>query len=892
MTQEVERLFDLLADLDAAARKSYFAAHNTEPVIQREVESLLAHDRTSTATLVMPIAELAASGLPDASAAAGTRCCGPYALVQLIGRGGMGTVFRGERVDGEVHQQVAIKLMCGDCRDPQQRQRFLQERQILATLSHPNIASLLDAGHDADGQPYLVMELVEGRPIDEFREELATRQKIELFLQVCDAVSFAHSRLVVHRDIKPGNILVTAGGVPKLLDFGIAKMLGFDAGVTLAWQRVMTPVYGSPEQAAGGEVTTASDTYSLGAVLYKMLTGHAPYEMDGATPEAMLEAVRTHDVPRASRWKPELRGDLDAILARALRKEPQQRYTTVEQLSSDLRRYLEWMPIRAREGEFLYRTGKFLRRSWIPLTAALIVIAALAAGLAVAQRARQLAEKRFRIARDLAGDLFGVEDRVRSLQGSVGARQYIADKALRYLDDLSREASERDLLLELAEAYRRTANVLSRRGESSLGRDADAFAALNRGYGLLGKALAARPNDGTVLRAMIENRLDNLTLLTDKDQRTRNAELIRELASLVGKFTARNTGAPDLKLAAIAYVGIRRALSGLDRNEESRRYAELSVEYSRRYAEAARTPEAYLQYGAALRSYASFLRYAGQLEQSLAALEEALHAVERLPESKRQQNELSALLYYIGQVNLRSDSMGLDRPAAAIAALERSVTISRRLMSADPKDHNARVDFAQSELRLAGLIRETHPAGAIPLLDEAWEVMRAEPKGSFLRAEYLIRVAAESTYALRAMGRNTEARRRLAQIRTMFYPDQGPESLTLTSSSPADALLQAEADMDAATGNPRAAIETYRLLLRKYEERGYRPQESLTDALALSTRQGRLMHICRQAGDPSAADAYAGERLALWRHWNQRLPDNSLIIRELADAQNKLPGAH
>ncbi len=252
MTQEVERLFDLLADLDAAARKSYFAAHDTEPVIQREVESLLAHDRTSTATLVMPIAKLAASGLPDASAAAGTRRCGPCALVQLIGRGGMGTVFRAERVDGEVHQQVAVKLMCGDCRDPLQRQRFLQERQILASLSHPNIASLLDAGHDADGQPYLVMELVEGRPIDEFCEGLATRQKIELFLQVCDAVSFAHSRLVVHRDIKPGNILVTAGGVPKLLDFGIAKMLGFDAGVTLAWQRVMTPVYGGPEQAVGG----------------------------------------------------------------------------------------------------------------------------------------------------------------------------------------------------------------------------------------------------------------------------------------------------------------------------------------------------------------------------------------------------------------------------------------------------------------------------------------------------------------------------------------------------------------------------------------------------------------------------------------------------------------
>src|SRR5580692_7526444 len=317
MTPEVERLFDALADLDAEARASYFAAHGTDPQVRLEVESLLAHDEPSSVALLMPIAELAASALPAGDPLPAARRCGPYELIQLIGRGGMGAVFRAERVDGEVRQQVAVKLMQGGAGDPLQRQRFLQERQILAGLSHPNIAGLLDAGHTADGQPYLVMELVDGRPIDEFCEGLTVRRKIELFLQVCDAVSFAHSRFVVHRDIKPSNILVTAGGDPKLLDFGIAKMLGFDTGVTLTWQRVMTPAYGSPEQSIGGEITTASDTYSLGAVLYKMLTGHAPHEFDEATLEAMLEAVRTRDVPRASRWRPELKGDLDAILSKA-----------------------------------------------------------------------------------------------------------------------------------------------------------------------------------------------------------------------------------------------------------------------------------------------------------------------------------------------------------------------------------------------------------------------------------------------------------------------------------------------------------------------------------------------------------------------------------------------
>jgi hypothetical protein len=775
--------------------------------------------------------------------------------------------------------------------NPLQRQRFLQERQILAGLSHPNIAGLLDAGHSAEGQPYFVMELVEGRPIDEFCEELSPRQKIESFLQVCDAVSFAHSRLVVHRDIKPGNILMTPGGVPKLLDFGIAKMLGIDGGVTLTWQRVMTPAYGSPEQAIGGEVTTATDTYSLGAVLYKMLTGHAPHELEGGTPEAMLAAVRTRGVPRASRWKPELKGDLDAILSKALRQEPRQRYATVEQLSSDLRSYLHWRPISARQGEFLYRTGKFIRRSWIPLTAALMVVAALAIGLVVALRARQLAERRFRIARDLAGDLFGVEDRVRSLQGSTAARQYIADKALHYLNDLSREASERDLLLELAEAYRRTANVLSRRGESSLGRDADAFAALDRGALLLAKASAARPNDRGVLRATIENRLDDLTLLTDKDQKKRTAELVRELVPLVDEFAAGNPEAADLKLAGTAYIGIRRALTSLDRNEEARRYAELSVQYSRRYVDAVQTPDAFLQYAATVRNYASFLRYGGQLEQSVALFEEALRTLEKLPEGKRQQTELSAVLYYIGLVNSESDSLGLDRPAAAIPALQRSAAASRKLMAADPKDHNARVDFAQSEIRLANVLGQTHPASAVPLFDEVWEVMRAEPEGSFLRAEYMIRAAAESTYALREIGRIAEAQRRLAQVRAMFFRNEPPESMLITGYNAGEALLRAEADMDAAAGNPQKAVAMYLLVLRKFEARGYRPRESLTDALALSRRQARLTQLSRQAGDASSTGLYATERVALWQGWSGRLPNNPFVLRQLADAQKTLPAA-
>ena len=195
------------------------------------------------------------------------------------------------------------------------------------------------------------------------------------------------------------------------------------------------------------------------------------------------------------------------------------------------------------------------------------------------------------------------------------------------------------------------------------------------------------------------------------------------------------------------------------------------------------------------RSYASFLRYDGQLEKSLAVLDEARQTLEKLPEGKRQQIELSAVLYYIGLVNSESDALGLDRPAAAIPALERSVAISRKLMAADRKDHGARVDFVQSELRLASLLRFTHPSAAIPLFDEAWEVIRAEPEGSFLRAEYMTRVAAESTYALRDLGRAAEARRRLTEVKTMFYPKALAGNMVPSAYSAEQDLVEAEADL-------------------------------------------------------------------------------------------------
>src|SRR6516165_8251414 len=277
MKAEIEKLFHELADQPPEARERYFAEHEVDGSTRQEVEALLAFDSGASTFLLQDVSIAASRALPllDAN---GWRC-GPYRLMEVVGRGGMGAVYRAERADGEVTQQVAVKLLPPGAADPQ-RERFLQERQILAALEHPNIARLMDAGHLDNGQPFLAMEYVNGKPIDVFAVSLSVRQKIALFLKVCAVVTYLHRNLIVHRDLKPSNVLVTAEGEPKLLDFGIAKILDLSTDATVTGMRMLTPDYASPEQAAGGRISTATDVYSLGAVLYQLLTGNPPHQFE------------------------------------------------------------------------------------------------------------------------------------------------------------------------------------------------------------------------------------------------------------------------------------------------------------------------------------------------------------------------------------------------------------------------------------------------------------------------------------------------------------------------------------------------------------------------------------------------------------------------------------
>jgi serine/threonine protein kinase len=387
-----------------------------DDAMRREVETLLESHDDASGFLAKPAADLGFtlhySGEESGEYPAGFRA-GPYQLEKRIGRGGMGSVWLAVSSAGGV--KVAIKLVKRGMDTSEILRRFRMERQVLASLTHPNIARLIDGGSTPEGMPYLAMEYVEGKPIDQFCESQASAitERLKLFLDVCAAVQYAHQNLVVHRDIKTGNILVTQSGVVKLLDFGIAKLLRTDLSTldmaqTRPELRPMTLDYASPEQVRGEAITTSTDVYSLGVLLYKLLTGKMPYGLTTRSPDAIRQAIleteprrpsaviltdETHAIPQATqkievamaetrsiarkRLKKKLSGDLDTIILKALRKEPQKRYLSVEQFAGDIRRYLEGRPVSARIDTPGYRFTKFVRRNLVGVAATMALVAVL-----------------------------------------------------------------------------------------------------------------------------------------------------------------------------------------------------------------------------------------------------------------------------------------------------------------------------------------------------------------------------------------------------------------------------------------------------------------------------------------------------------------------------------
>ena len=513
-----------------------------DKALRREVEALIAADQQAGTGFLAGSAVEASTMLAAAeelASLAGTRI-GPYQIVEEIGHGGMGTVYRAVRADDQYRKEVAIKVVRGGLGDEFRLHRFLSERQILANLDHANIARLLDGGATEDGRPYVVMEYVEGRPIDEYCDQgkLPVPERLKLVRTVCSAVAYAHQRLVIHRDIKPVNILVTKDGDPKLLDFGIAKILDpEDTGVdqTVTVMRLMTPEYASPEQVRGEPITTASDVYSLGVVLYGLLTGRRPYGPASRVPRDIVQAVieTEPEKPSASVTRAEtvtaqsvsetrdeipeklqrrLRGDLDNIVLKALRKEPERRYASVEQFSEDIRRHLEGLPVIARPDTFFYRSGKFVKRHKASVAAAITVLLTLIVGLAItvhetyiARAERAKAEERFNDVRKLANSLlFEVHDAIQTLPGATPARKLIVDRALQYLDALAKEAKgDLSLQRELGAAYEKVGDVQGGFRSSNLGDVPGSIASYRKSLAIRQAVVVADPENVAAERELI-----------------------------------------------------------------------------------------------------------------------------------------------------------------------------------------------------------------------------------------------------------------------------------------------------------------------------------------------------------------------------------------------------
>ena len=604
--QQVRELLDRALALQDSERTTFLdQACAGDSELRAEVESLVdSHLRAGSVFLKKPAFDIKG---PTPANRVGHRV-GVYRLIEQVGQGGMGEVYGAERADGQYDQQVAIKFVRAGYDTAAIVERFRNERQVLASLDHPNIARLLDGGTTEDGIPYLVMELIEGTPIDQYCQthQLVIPERLRLFQQVASAVQYAHQHLVIHRDIKPGNILVTSEGVPKLLDFGIAKILDPSAASQQTAFNPMTPEYASPEQIRGEPVTTATDVFSLGVVLYQLLTERSPYPKDTHAPHEFARAICEYEPERPSsvilksarhvetaqpadqqqspgrqessaKLRRSLRGDLDTIVLRAMHKDAQRRYASVEQFSGDIQRHLEGRPVIARRDSWTYRAEKFVVRHKFGVSATTLILLAIAAGVAatirearVAAANERRAEDRFNDVRKLANSLmFELHDSIRDLPGSTPARKLLVSRALEYLDRLSADAkTDVSLQRELAAGYERIGDVQGQPRQANLGDTAGAAVSYKKALAIRESLAGADPNDLEVRRQLCPNygKLADLLLSTGDSnaaiEYSKKGLVLARAISQAGKATAKD----QLMFATYRVdFGFKQVLMAIDR---------------------------------------------------------------------------------------------------------------------------------------------------------------------------------------------------------------------------------------------------------------------------------------------------------------------------------------
>ncbi len=618
---------------------------------------------------------------------------GHYRIVERIGQGGMGTVYRVVRTDGEFQIAAAIKLVRGGMDSHLVLERFRMERQILAKLEHPNIARLLDGGSTTTGLTYFLMEYIEGLPLTRYCDthQLPVSERLDLFRKVCDAVSYAHQNLIIHRDLKPDNILVTKQGIPKLLDFGIAKILeqpvaGAAGDPTMTMVRMGTPAYSSPEQIRGAPVGMSTDVYSLGVVLYELLTGQRPYRLDSVGWEESARVICERDATRPSTvvsskskgggeaeeisrfrnttadgLRRRLVGDLDNILSMALRKEPARRYRSVDQLSDDLKKHLEGRPVLARGDALGYTTRKFIGRHKLAVaTGAIFAVLLCGAGAFAAWQAERLSIRVDEDRRLASSFLADIHDEIAKLPGSIPARQALLSKSVDYLNGLARETGrDREMRRSLALAYERFAELLVGVDSAGFGKSAQALKTYETAKGLR-EAIAHESYD-------------------PKTQ--------YELASnyLIGSYISGRASSIDQRL-------------GYDR--KALQISEALVAVPPRNTEyQALLAKAYTSTAYGLGMYGRWREAAAQFRKAV-PIRERLAA--EMPENREARRELANIYYRIGVIAAQS---GQSRDA--LKDLRKALDIESALLLTDRDNEQVRSDVASTHHFLGVALKGT-----------------------------------------------------------------------------------------------------------------------------------------------------------------------------------------
>jgi eukaryotic-like serine/threonine-protein kinase len=879
--QRIKEIFEQAVELEPGARTAFLdAACAADGGLRREVETLLAADAADGSFIEAPAIEAVTDLFPAAppEAVEGRRV-GPYKLLREIGRGGMGAVYLAARADGQYQQRVALKLIARDFGPEEVVRRFRAERQILAALNHPHIARLLDGGASSDSRPYFVMEYIEGESLTAYcdRRRLSTAERLKLFRDVCAAVHYAHQNLVVHRDLKPSNILVTSDGAVKLLDFGIAKLLNPElSGLTIdptgAGQRLMTPEYASPEQVQGLSVTTASDVYSLGVVLYELLTGHRPYRLKSRALKDVLRAVceeeperpstavsrvevettedgavRSSRTPESVSWTREgtterlrrrLRGDLDNIVLKALCKEPGRRYASAEQFSEDLRRHLAGLPVIARGDSLAYRASKFVRRHKVGVAAAALLVVTLLGGIVATARQARIAERRFGEVRHLANTfLFEFDKSIERLPGATPARRLIVTTALEYLDRLAREASgDAALERELAAAYVKVGDLQGNPNFPNVGDLTGAEQSYRKSLALH-EALAARAGHDLASRRDLAASYDRLgDVLYNRNELAEAEKLYRQA------------------------LDIREAWAAAGNNDQESR-ADLA--------------KAYNKLGLARFYQGDVAGARGLYEQGL-PLGEALAA--EFPADYTFQRAL-----YLSHVNLGDSYTQQDDYGPALASFERARQIAERAVVSDAANAQARRDLALALSKLGETLSwagrpEESLARHRAALDVRQQLALADPANRQARRDEAISHTLLGQ-SLAANGKLAEGQEEVRRAVTIFEELRRTNPANATASD--DLLLSynrlgrllLETDPEAGLANLRRAFDLA-------EERAARDRNDTAPRRGVaSTAQQLAESYARLAADKKAPAGQRLERLSRARQYFQRYLEISLDLK-------------